>query len=57
MGHDPRQRKDRLIKEKRHDPYREREQWPEPTTCTSCGALYADGRWSWKQPPHDAHQR
>jgi hypothetical protein len=56
MGNDSHQRRDRLIKEKRHDVYREKGQWPEPTACTSCGALYVDGRWSWKKPPRDAHQ-
>jgi len=40
------ERKDRLIKEKRHDVYRERIKCPEPTLCTECGALFLNGRWS-----------
>jgi NMD protein affecting ribosome stability and mRNA decay len=43
------QRNDRLIKEKRHDAYKEREKWPEPTLCTECGALFVNGRWTWKK--------
>lgn len=45
-------RKNKLIKEKRHDVYREKGSWPEPTLCTECGALYMKGRWSWKKPSH-----
>jgi NMD protein affecting ribosome stability and mRNA decay len=41
-------RRDRLIKEKRHDVYQERNKWPEPTLCTECGALFVGGRWSWQ---------
>jgi hypothetical protein len=48
MTNGPQGRKDRLIKEKRHDVYREREKWPEPTLCTECGALFTNGRWTWK---------
>jgi len=50
-------RRDRLIQEKRHDAYREWEKWPEPTVCKECGALFADGRWSWNAPPVEARQK
>lgn len=33
-------RKDRLIKEKRHDAYQEQHKWPGPTECAQCGALF-----------------
>jgi hypothetical protein len=49
-------RRDRLVKEKRHDAYREWGKWPEPTACTECGSLFLDGRWSWKPPPADANK-
>ncbi len=49
-------RKDRLIRERRHDTYREREKWPEPTRCTECNAVFAAGRWSWTPPAKDAHK-
>jgi hypothetical protein len=49
-------RKDRLIKEKRHDAYQENEKWPEPTFCTECRAVFANGRWSWNKPTNDANK-
>ncbi len=49
-------RKDRLIKERRHDPYQERGKCPEPTRCTACGAVFASGRWTWQSGPENAHQ-
>ena len=48
-------RRDRLVKEKRHDTYQERKKYPEPTVCTGCGALFVDGRWSWLEAPEGAH--
>ena len=49
-------RKNKLIKEKRHDVYKEKGSWPEPTLCTECGALYVKRRWSWKKPPEKVHE-
>ena len=49
-------RKDRLIKEKRHDTYQERDKWPEPTRCPNCGALFVQGRWSWAEAPAGANE-
>lgn len=49
-------RRDRLIQEKRHDTYKEWGKWPEPTVCTKCGALFINGRWTWKDAPADANQ-
>lgn len=43
-------RKDRFIKEKRHDVYREMQKHAEPAKCPSCGAVFINGRWQW----HDA---
>jgi hypothetical protein len=40
-------RRDRLIKEKRHDAYKEKQKLPDPTLCTECGVLFTDGRWVW----------
>lgn len=48
-------RKDRLIKQKRHDAYREREKFPEPTLCSQCNALFVNGRWSWKEAAVDPY--
>jgi NMD protein affecting ribosome stability and mRNA decay len=49
-------RRDRLVKEKRHDPYKEREKWPEPTVCTQCGAVFTGGRWTWQEAPEKANK-
>ena len=49
-------RRDRLIREKRHDTYKEWGKWPEPTVCTKCRSLFIDGRWTWKNAPADANQ-
>jgi len=48
-------RKDRLIKERRHDVYQARAKWPEPTVCHTCGAVLSGGRWTWKEAPPDAN--
>ncbi len=41
-------RRDKLIKEERHDAYREREKHPQNTQCTICKAVVVKGRWMWK---------
>ena len=41
-------RKDRLIREKRHDTYMERVKKPDGAFCRICGAVYESGRWTWK---------
>ncbi len=48
-------RHDKLIQEERHDTYKEREKWPEPTVCSSCGAVFREGRWAWWEPAAKAH--
>jgi NMD protein affecting ribosome stability and mRNA decay len=48
-------RKDRLIKEKRHDVYLKISKIPEPTKCGNCGALYINGHWTWNQVPEKVH--
>lgn len=49
-------RRDRLVKEKRHDTYKEWGKWPEPTVCTRCKAVFASGRWSWSDIPEEANE-
>jgi NMD protein affecting ribosome stability and mRNA decay len=41
-------RRDRLIKERVHDPYMTRGKPVEPTVCPECGVVFADGRWQWQ---------
>lgn len=50
-------RGDRLIKEYIHDPYMTRKRPSEPTVCTECGVVSADGRWQWlSERPSDANE-
>lgn len=56
MQKGPYGRKDRLIKEKRNDTYKNREKWSEPTRCSVCGAVFTKGRWAWEKTPENAHE-
>lgn len=47
-------RRDKLIRERDHDPYKTRMKLSDPSACTECGAMYRDGRWQWGSPPVDA---
>ncbi len=47
-------RRDRLIRERDHDPYRTAKKHPDPSACTECKAMYRAGRWQWGHPPVDA---
>ena len=47
-------RRDRLIKERRHDPYQARGKPREPSACPSCHAVFHDGCWRWGQLPEGA---
>jgi NMD protein affecting ribosome stability and mRNA decay len=49
-------RNDRLLKEKRHDAYKEVGKLPEPTLCVECGALFSRGRWSWGKTRQKVHE-
>ncbi len=42
-------RNDKLIKEKRKDTYRGKNTLPAIQTCTSCGAVFMNGRWTWNE--------
>ncbi len=48
-------RRDRLIRERVHDPYQLREKPSDPTVCRECGAIFRRGRWDWAPAPVDAH--
>jgi NMD protein affecting ribosome stability and mRNA decay len=47
-------RRDRLIRERNHDPYRAKEKLTEPTVCPECSAVFREGRWRWAAGPADA---
>jgi len=49
-------RRDRLLREHIHDPYKTPSKLPEPTVCPDCGAVFHEGRWQWAASrPIDAH--
>jgi hypothetical protein len=48
------ERRDRLIQERRHDPYEARRKPREPSACPTCHAVFHDGRWQWSRPAADA---
>ena len=49
-------RKDRLIREQVHDPYKTRLKLAEPSVCSTCGAVFQKGRWAWTPPPSGAQK-
>ena len=50
-------RRDRLIKEETHDPYKAHKKLVEPTVCPECSVVFSDSRWQWMtNVPDDAHQ-
>lgn len=50
-------RKDRLIKEEVHDPYRKRGKPVEPSLCPQCGVVFVGGRWQWlADAPASVHE-
>jgi hypothetical protein len=50
-------RRDRLMHEHIHDPYKTPQKLPEPTLCPDCGAVFHKGHWQWiTPPPENAHR-
>ena len=47
-------RRDRLVKDKFHDTYREGKKRAEPSVCPNCAAVYTGGRWTWSEEPEGA---
>ncbi len=55
LGEVPRTpRRDRLIRERVHDPYKAQLKLPEPALCPQCKAVYQQGRWRWGDLPTEA---
>lgn len=46
-GDPARRRRDRLIKEAVHDPYKAAAKPAEPSVCRDCGVVFSGGRWQW----------
>ncbi len=52
-----RQRRDRLLRERIHDPYKLRLKLQDPAVCPQCGAVYEGNRWRWAEKrPTDAQE-
>lgn len=49
-------RRDRTIRESRHDIYQPKGKLKDPTQCPTCRAVFREGRWSWNAAPAEAHQ-
>jgi len=50
-------RRDRLVEDTRHDPYRLDQKLPDSTGCPNCGAVYREGRWQWRSDSAPAAER
>ena len=51
-------RKNRLIHEHVHDPYKTQSKPPQPTVCPICHAVFKEGRWQWADSwPIEAHRQ
>lgn len=46
-GDATRQRRDRLIRENIHDPYKASAKPSAPSVCKECGVVFENGRWHW----------
>jgi NMD protein affecting ribosome stability and mRNA decay len=46
-GDATRQRRDRIIQEAIHDPYKAAVKPSEPSVCSECGVVFQNGRWQW----------
>lgn len=46
-------RRDRMIRERVHDPYAMRQKPAEDSLCPTCGSVYRGGRWTWAEAPSD----
>lgn len=50
-------RKDRLIHERVHDPYKTTRKPSEPSVCPKCNAVFKGGRWQWLESwPTESHK-
>ena len=47
-------RRDRMLREPHHDPYRMDEKPSDPSVCPDCESAFRDGRWTWAAGPVDA---
>jgi NMD protein affecting ribosome stability and mRNA decay len=46
-------RRNKLLKEKNHDPFSEKYKYPEKSFCPKCNVVYKEGRWVWENAPRN----
>ena len=51
----PRDKKDRSVRARMHDPYKAKGKLQEPSVCRKCNAVYHKGRWTWDPAPAKSH--
>ena len=56
MPHLPRDKKDRSVRARKHDPYKTKGKPREPSVCRECKAVYHKGRWTWGPVPAKSHE-
>ena len=54
--HLPRDKKDRSVQARMHDPYKTKGKLQEPSACRQCKAVYHKGRWTWDPVPSGSHE-
>lgn len=54
-GIDFKQERTRIYDDQKHDVYREKKKYKEPTVCSKCGAVFHGGRWSWNSAVEEAN--
>ena len=55
-SHLPRDKKDRSVRARKHDPYKTKGKPREPSVCRGCKAVYHKGRWTWGPVPANSHE-
>ena len=55
-SHHPRDKKDRSVRPRKHDPDKAKGKLQEPSVCHQCKALYHKGRWTWNPAPPGSHE-
>jgi len=55
-SHLPRDKKDRSVRARKHDPYKTKGKPREPSVCRECKVVYHKGRWTWDPVPSKSHE-
>jgi hypothetical protein len=55
-SHLPRDKKDRSVRPRKHDPYKAKGKLQGTSVCRECQAVYHKGRWMWGPVPSDSQE-